>query len=360
MKIELKKTILFIILALLTCVIHGQEKYEINLAKNPNGVVEQTIDFKDKLLITITNKLPKAEYDISIERKIKIADELKLDRDTDGQPKPKMESANSPCVEFLNNIEAIDTVGTEKGLSKLIKKITRDLTKLDGPGNQIPPNLKSCTQEHKEKALDAMNMTVYQLMPQKLKQGEDIEVTISRKSFNENEDKIVWKYVFTTQKRGKWLTTYGFTYVPTVFKKSEPFFAQQTDTVFTVTPLNKRSRLLFVPSIFFTWFPYKDIGKNWSPSFTGGIGYDLEAPTAFIGGNLLYNQNIGISMGLAAHQQDFLNGRYEDGQILKENLGENQLLEKLYTFNPYISVTFRFGAATFKNSDTASATETED
>lgn len=328
----------------------AQQEIEIDLAKNKNGVVTQSVNYAQPINIKLKNKLPNEDYEISVEREVLLPDELEIPKELKSEDQISTKAVE--CKELLDKLDSLKNSKSEKEVAKWVKKINTDLKELKKLPGERSTEFKECTNAHKTEAIIALEATTFALSPQKLRQNEQLIVIISRPTIPADKDeknkKQQWKYVFKTQKKGKWLTTYGFTYISSVLKNEESFFAKQTDDVFTVTELNKRSRLSFAPSIFFTWFPYKDLGRDVSHSFTGGIGYDLEAPTAFLGYSLLYNQNIGVSVGLAGHQQDFLNGRYNEGDQLMENLAENQLNEKLYTVNPYISVTFRFGAAPFQ------------
>jgi len=87
-------------------------------------------------------------------------------------------------------------------------------------------------------------------------------------------------------------------------------------------------------------------------SYTGGIGYDLEAPTGFLGISLFFNQRIGISTGFAFHKQDVLSGQYNEGQILNDLKPESELHENNYTVNPFISLNYVIDKNIFKSKPT--------
>lgn len=325
-------------------ILSAQQNIVIDLSQNPNQVKTQNISPNQILNISIVNKLPNGVYEVSVEKKYQLPEVLFLKKDT-AEIKSKGEDVQM-CAVFLKKLDTFLAIEKESEIPLAKKKLSDDLKSLKDRLTKKDTTDEGCIYYHVMKAEEIIARTEEKLLKQKLGKGQSIEVTIKRKKEDEKYD--IWKNVYVTSQKGKWLTTYGFTYISQTFKESEPFFSKAVDTTFAVTPLNKRSGLSFVPSIFFTWFPYKDLGKDFSHSLTGGVGYDLEAPTAFLGYSLLYNQNIGISLGLSAHQQDFLNGKYEEGDIVKENLDGNQLNEKLYSLNPYISVSFRFGSAPFK------------
>lgn len=335
--------------------VSAQENITIDLSKNANQVSTQNVSPNQILNISLINKIPQGEYEITVEKKYQLPETLPLK--VDSLQIKSMGGGVQMCASFLEKIEKFLSTKTENEVPLEKEILVKELDILKTQLVEKDTTEEGCIYYHVMKAEQALAKTEEKLLPQKIDKGQSIEVTIKRKKDNDKYE--IWKNIYATEKKGKWLTTYGFTYITNTFKKGEPFFSKQVDSVFNVTPLNKRSRLSFVPSIFFTWFPYKDIGKDVSHSLTGGLGYDLEAPTAFLGYSLLYNQNIGISIGLSAHQQDFLNGRYNSGDVLQENLSEDQLNEKLYVINPYISINFRFGSAPFKGVDNEDSNDDE-
>ena len=351
MKFKRKILLASILLSLNYVGARAQEIFSIDLAKGQNIETRQTVTAGVPLQIIIKNKLLNQEYSISVQKKFQLLEELSLNASEGTINSLRL---NEKCL-ITKKANALNKLDKEKMISKGVNNLKELLLLYEQKEATKEENKRDtiCTKSDIANALFVIEKTRKRLLPQTLKKGEYIEVTISRKVEGDDDKEITWTSIYTTEKKGKWLTTYGFSFVPELISKSESFFSKQADTVFTITELNKRSRLNFVPSVFFTWFPYKDIEKDFSFSWTCGLGFDLEAPTAFLGGNLLYNQNIGISFGLAAHQQDFLNGRYEEGEIITENLGEEQLNEKLYSINPYISVIFRLGSSPFKGTNSA-------
>ena len=131
------------------------------------------------------------------------------------------------------------------------------------------------------------------------------------------------------------------------------------DNEFIITKENDRKKLEFVPSIFFTYMPQNHLSRDVSVGLSAGLGFDLDAPTVFLGASFFFNHNIGVVIGITAHKQRFLNGEYEAGQIVMENLNDDQLHEELYTVNPFVSITFRFGKNIFNKEGDSNETPTE-
>nr|WP_321411291.1 hypothetical protein [uncultured Allomuricauda sp.] len=340
---ETLKLFISIVFFFIVQIIVAQQNVTIDLSQNVNQVRTQNVSPEQVLNISVVNKLPKGIYEISVEKKYQLPEVLTFEKDS-----LAIESIGGGvqmCAAFLEKINDFLTTEKESDIPLAKEILSKELTILREELSTKDTTTEGCMSYHLMKGEQVLAMTEEQLLPQKIAKGQSLEVTVKRKKENDKYD--IWKFVYVTEKKGKWLTTYGFTYITQIFQKSEPFFSKQKDSVFEVAPLDKRSKLSFVPSIFFTWFPYKDLSNNFSHSITGGLGYDLEAPTAFLGYSLLFNQNIGFSIGLSAHQQEFLHGKYNEGDILNENLEGDQLNEKLYTLNPYFSLSFRFGTSPF-------------
>lgn len=326
--------------------INAQQKIEINLANNAGNIRTESVQPGVPLKIIIVNRSLAVNYKIKVIKRTDLLEELTLEKETGIVPFTQV-----GCNYIREQINLLYEFEDEKKLGLAIKELEKKIDEIESSDDKLTDDQKKCNKQQIFEARYSIESTKESLLSQTLKNGEILEVVISRKKEGEENAIVEWRRVFKTENKGKWLTTYGFTYINQTFKKAEPYFLKQMDSTFSVNPLNRRSKLSFVPSVFFTWLPYSHTNQDFSLSLTGGLGYDLEAPTAFLGANLLYNQNIGISLGIAAHQQDFLNGQYNAGDILNENLSKEQLNEKLYVFNPFISINFRFGAPPLKNGD---------
>ncbi|HEY8931014.1 MAG TPA: hypothetical protein VIM55_17555 [Mucilaginibacter sp.] len=176
----------------------------------------------------------------------------------------------------------------------------------------------------------------------------------------------VWTITFDTKDEGKFLTTYGFTYIPYIFEKPKTFYAQPFSTTTTangVTTTSTSYKLLqgssetvfdFAPSVLFHYLAYNT--DEWSFSYTGGVGININStdnngisPVAMAGGSLLFHQNIGLSFGFAFHMMNQLKGKYSPGQIVDTNLESSDINDKVVRFDPFISLTFRFSSSPFKS-----------
>ncbi|WP_295664303.1 hypothetical protein [uncultured Mucilaginibacter sp.] len=167
-----------------------------------------------------------------------------------------------------------------------------------------------------------------------------------------------WTINIQTEEKGQFVTVYGFTYIPFVFGKPHTYYAQQNlDSkgaplgTYTVAPGSSESQAQYAPTVAFHYIT-KSSGVL-SSSFTAGLGVSLSSnatgisPVVIAGYSLLYNQNIGINFGVAAHQVTNLKGEFTNGQLLYSGLQGNDLNEQVTRFNPFFSIIFRFGSNPF-------------
>ncbi len=181
-----------------------------------------------------------------------------------------------------------------------------------------------------------------------LKLGQEYVVTITGEpketcgKENKPDAKRVWTVVYSTGDRGTWDTLYGFSFSP---NKDESFFSKSLDTTpatFAVTRKDAHPGYAFVPALFFTWYPKSGDGTNctWGP--TAGIGFDLKSPNAFFGMQWTFNRNFALVAGGVVRPEKRLNGKYKVGDIVKDNLSEDQLSETTFTTRFFFSLAFRF------------------
>jgi len=326
----------------------SQQDLVIDLAETPGSTTTLDVNPNTQIKIEIINKLPNPneEYDILVVRKSELLPVLNIPSNT--PPAAFAGHGTPPCDAFIKIVNAVyDTSTEESDLPGIIQEIEEEIAKIQsGLGDP------TCTVNEIAVGVKSINDTKYKLTNSyKLRRGEQLEVTISRKLADGTTR--IWKHIYKTPGRGQWVTTYGFSFINRSFNEEESFFSRAVDDGFVITQENNRSDLDFIPSVFFTWLPEKGLTKDLSINATAGLGFDLEAPVTFLGLSFLYNQNISLIVGLTAHQQQFLNGIYDENQKVSENLTQDQLHEDLYTINPFFSLTFRFGSNIFtSNSNT--------
>ncbi|MES2774360.1 MAG: hypothetical protein V4722_09260 [Bacteroidota bacterium] len=183
-------------------------------------------------------------------------------------------------------------------------------------------------------------------VPIEMEDGNDylITITTGERSF---------AYKFEGKDRGKWLTSYGFLFSSKGVEPSRYYVDQIGTDSFRI---KKRTTsnvldLRFAPTVFFSWFPNANLAKTWNHSLSLGLGFNFESPVVSIGYNAMFNQNIGFSTGIVFYEQEKLNTKYRNDQIVKENLSDSQLYEKSF-FRPnlFLAINIRLGDNPFKSS----------
>ncbi|MBW4888297.1 hypothetical protein KXQ82_01155 [Mucilaginibacter sp. HMF5004] len=176
-----------------------------------------------------------------------------------------------------------------------------------------------------------------------------------------------WTLTIQTEESGQFVTVYGFTYIPFALYKPHTHFAQQNRDAsgaplgtYTITPASSESLAQYAPTVAFHYIT-KQSGTL-SSSFTAGLGVALNSsspgisPIVIAGYSLLYNQNMGINFGIAAHQMTNLKGQFTSGQVIATSLQEADLNEQVTRFNPFVSIIFRFGSSPFSAKKTPTNT----
>lgn len=179
-----------------------------------------------------------------------------------------------------------------------------------------------------------------------------------------------WKFTFTAKGEGKFLTTYGFTFIPLIFGKPHTYYAQQQPIptvaagqpaptpTYIITENSTEDHINYAPTVMFHWLQFKK--DKYSVSWTAGLGLNLASsnnntisPLAFMGGSVLFHQNIGLSIGLAGHTVSQLQGNYNTNIPITTNLSATDLNRQTIVANPFVSITFRFSS----NPNTTNATK---
>ncbi|MBZ0113673.1 MAG: hypothetical protein K8J08_14505 [Thermoanaerobaculia bacterium] len=157
-----------------------------------------------------------------------------------------------------------------------------------------------------------------------------------------------WKHTLKTP-CGEWRTGYGFTFVP---NRDKNYFSEKADDAFVIARTSDREELDYLPSIFFHWADPER--SYWAPSWTAGLGSDLEEVALLIGLRWDIHENVGATIGLAIHERSDLVGKYEVGDSIAEALDPEQLVSESFVPNIYLGVAFRFGTNVHSEREAAS------
>jgi hypothetical protein len=141
------------------------------------------------------------------------------------------------------------------------------------------------------------------------------------------------KYILKSESDWKWTTSFGGN---AVFLTNRSRFT----SVDNMVTQNRDGKMIdMMPSIMFTFMNNQ---RNFSPGFTGGLGFNFEELSVFAGGALGIGQNIILSAGIAVHKQNRPNTDYSVGQIIDSSVTADNLNKMQYRVNPFVGISFRF------------------
>ncbi|MCX6583846.1 MAG: hypothetical protein NT166_27030 [Candidatus Aminicenantes bacterium] len=359
------RKIIFITLFLLSQLIHSESNsIEIDLAKDePNkGIIEIRTQLEKVDSLKISNWFSNEDYKIEI-----VLSETEIpplstagDMSSSNPNIAKDQQTGGECnnlVDLLFQIDALQKdAATPANYGKWKEKQLPDLLeKLRLTLRIIEKNEINCDSKALAIKVQANSVHIHPVNLE-LKKDALLTIVITRRN-------LKWKYLISSYStpRGKWYTSYGFSFISPLFRKSNNFFVKKDNAnnsneyiIAQKTDGSKKDWMDtdFVPSIFFWWMPTKGMSTPWRIGLTGGLGIDFKNPTVFAGIGFIYNYNIGINLGVAFHKQYRLKDKYDEGMIVKEMLEFDDLHKSVYSLNPFLSITFRFGSNPFASAKT--------
>ncbi|MCP4203771.1 MAG: hypothetical protein GY769_17775 [bacterium] len=299
----------------------GQEtatEYELDLADTGGSV---KVDAGTKVQIKITHRLPAKSYRIDVE-KAGLAPPLDFGVFEAGAVAGAI---SDECDAFL------------KARALLSKTDEAEFRSALAEARSLSPDT-DCTNRINGIAASG---TVTLPQPYTLTEGQTLTITVDRDGHDE------WVFEFTSVEDRQWLVHYGFSFLP---DEDEEFFskAETGGTGFVVTPVADNDDLEFEPVVAFSYTPKGSLGKPSRPKFTAGLGADIDERLVFAGASWIIGDNVSLFVGAAGHEQTRLKGIYEVGQVLKETLQSDQLVDETFDVNALVGIGFRFNSNPFK------------
>lgn len=321
-----------IIFILITSVTVAFCQKNIDLSKHPLNPAFIKVSSKQVLKLYLINKLCHDGYDYTVEinRRYIPIKPMSLIAD------PTAMATNITACSLTTEINNLCLITEEKDIPGKIEEIRKLLV----PGSCTQDQINYAKRILFESTTDSLGQFI-------LEDGEELEIVISRTT--PGGPLKEWKVIYSTEPRGEWQTSYGFSYITQFFDAQQLYFALPMDSGYIITKEHNRKKLIFAPSIFFTWMPTNKLNRNFVCGFSGGLGFDIKNPTVFLGGTVSYNQNIKLHIGLAAHRQLALKGNYSAGQFISLTLDKDQLHDYTDTVNPFFSVSFRLDRNPFES-----------
>ena len=313
----------------------GAQDLVIDLAKQPAGKgIIRTIE-PGEYSIVLLNRIPDRDYFVNVEREYIPVPKLDLKFETLDTGTSRGDEGSPICTAPQDQIKKeFQGVASEKEVPTKALEIVKDAQSCEEP-------VQAIVRQIIEKLTTLPIGGRYQV-----RRGERLVVVIDRPDAGTDGDKT-WTSTFTTGSRGQWRVAYGFNFIP---DQNETYHTQQSGgdpNEFVIVKDEDRSGIDFAPSIFFSWYPNKDRSKKWSSGLVTGLGFDFSNPVVFVGYGATLHENVTFTGGVVAHKVTVLAGRFEEGQVIGENLDNSQLTEETYAVNAYIGVAFRFSANPF-------------
>ena len=326
----------------------------LDLALNDPGSVKTIQGNRNYDSIILKNVVPPYQYSITIIKEVEMLPPLNFDPlilnsneylslTTNSKDKYKDCDSLYKCMNTLiefppdsnqlgGDKELIES--DEKKLAKIVEKLEVELIKT------------ACTDNNLKVKANGLLVSTKKVYAEDLDIGNDEKVTIFI-----NRDSLTWTFIIEGDESGKWVTTYGFGFTSSLERAT--YYTKQIpdSTVYQIfkTESTKFYDLNYIPAVFFSYFPSQSFNKSLNCGMTAGFGFDMSAPVVFLGCNVMYRQNIGISFGVAFQEQFVLRDQYKEKEIISITLDTEQLHKKVYRPNIFISINFRFGENPFKN-----------
>jgi hypothetical protein len=244
------------------------------------------------------------------------------------------------CKTFSEKVDALKTETRESQIESRLQAVADargEAAKEPKCGNLVT----------KADAMVARTMLEYP-SPVRLRVGRYIRLTVTRVDKNGKADKT-WVQVWSSGGPGEWRVGYGFAFPLRLDKDPAPVFftkAVGKDT-FVVTPEKNRSRIDVLPSVFFNFTRQtRDFEWNW---LTAGLGLDLKNPAVMLGTGFTYWSNLQLTAGVVVRHEQTLGGKFDSGDTVATNLGEDELNKDVFKARPFIALALRFSANPFKS-----------
>lgn len=243
--------------------------------------------------------------------------------------------AADACSDLVLQAESLGAAGDEQEVEDIVRSVRASLA------------TQACKEpEALAKANEWLAQTVYPLPGSyTVRAGVEIVLAVVRGD-------RTWTLTVSGGERGRWLTTYGLSIVPS---RDKPFFTKAlTDDQagqFAITKETEVDEVRLLPSVFLTWLPRSRANRDLSFGLTAGLGVSQDQAAVFGGVGLTYNWNLSFIGGLAVSPHARLRGRYSPGDVLGEALDHDQVNRQAFRPTWMMAVTFRFAGNPFTSDD---------
>jgi hypothetical protein len=244
------------------------------------------------------------------------------------------------------------------------------ITKLeqDSDESQIPPDIADLQSEIEKASATTCGLDIKQAgvvisrttapysfpVLLTINKGDKLKIVITR------ADKS-WAFIYENRQPSHWTTYYGFTYIPDVFTKFMNYYAnQQGDGTYMISAMNSSNKNVFQnvsPTAMFTYRFFKKKPDAFAKfGLTVGLFYNTEVLGAMSGPSVVIGDAATLNTGISFVQKYQLKGQYKGGEVIQDNLDFDQLHNKIWSYDMFISIGINipelFGKTGKKNSTT--------
>lgn len=316
----------------------------------------EAVDIKEASVVKFINMLPNESYSVTIDLK--------------EEPTPAFETgalagasclADATTTELNAAFQALANATKESEIPDILKKIeaeSKKVAKID------KVKYAGCIEKA---AQDVEATTFLKDLGFSLRFNQTITITVTRG----NEK---WIKIFKTLERSPWVVMYGFTFVPNKMNPVKNYYCEAVPdtTNFTIVRMNNERKDYFAnisPTVLFQWRPFKkysfhDSKGRWLTllsnnfyqiGFSGGLSLNFAKETSgvsiMLGPSIVFADNLSLSIGPCLTPKSVLRGKYQAGDVIATDLDFDQLHEKKYLAEWFITFAVRFDQNPFKQEE---------
>jgi len=333
-------------LTILCCFISSlsiSQTFTIDLSKNLNQTFSQTIDPQEIKQLILTNKvlLSTVKYSIDIKKEVITPDAINTSA--------FLGSAGGTCDPIE---KAMDVLSKETSESKIPDDIIKLQDEIDKATKaKICPGDITNAKQLIVLTSDHINLAT----PLDIRQGDKVTITVTK------DDKNKWTFVFQTEVINHSKIYYGFSYLFSNTLTKFPTYYSKADTgsTYLITRDNSTTTNVFKnisPTFMYSYLFFQNKDAAFKFGLTGGFMFDLSNPAVMFSPSLIIGDNLSLNCGIAFTQKDQLKGQYTEGQRIKDNLDFDQLHNKIWTYDLFISIGFHFDSNPFKKASSSTST----
>lgn len=325
--------------ALFTPLSAAGQPFAIDLARTAAGTTEVSVDAGSHT-VTFDNLLPGRSYILSIARNRLPLDPLPVTAIPWLNAKPPQSATERAVAEVCPTLRAavlaLLAAKAEVDVPALVANVSTELQKGCADSAAVAAANEAMARTKKQATVSVAA-------------GEQTVVTLQRSAVDDSHPAALWTLTLSGPARGRWLTTYGLSFSQ---RADKTYFSKAADGgKYRITPERDDRGGSMVPSVYFSWQPNSPGWKGWSLSPTAGFGVTKSSPAVMAGISAIFNENIGLVVAAAMRQELRLAGRYQENELVGENLTTEQLQNKVWRPALVFGVTFRFGSNPFGGDD---------